>query len=369
MPHLHVIQALHGDCLLLEYGDPPHYLLIDGGPQTVYANDLRPKLAEIAANGGRLHGVILTHPDNDHVEGLVDFFTDLWMQKASMEPPLIAVEAVWMNSFRFDAEAPSLQAIFLPTLPPDLSDATAEPMLLEGVQEVLSLRTLVERLGIPVNPGFQGGLVAQDTKPATAPFAGVTLELLGPTTAQLKRLEKEWDKWFARREETGLPLSAAMPAPAAAVKPDSDASIPNRSSILLLATVAGKRILLTGDGRGKDVIAGMTRAGLMVKGGSCHVDVMKVPHHGSARNTSPDFFRRITADVYVLCADGKNDNPDYQALEWLVTALKEQGRRATLAATTLTPSLVQLQAHYPPAQWGYTLTVLDAGRHALTVSL
>ncbi|MCO5214404.1 MAG: hypothetical protein M9936_32285, partial [Caldilinea sp.] len=96
---------------------------------------------------------------------------------------------------------------------------------------------------------------------------------------------------------------------------------------------------------------------------------MKVPHHGSARNTSPDFFRRITADVYVLCADGKNDNPDYQALEWLVTALKEQGRRATLAATTLTPSLVQLQAHYPPAQWGYTLTVLDAGRHALTVSL
>lgn len=369
MLHLHVIQALHGDCLLLEYGAPPHYLLIDGGPQTVYANDLRPTLAEIAAKGGRLHGVILTHPDNDHVEGLVDFFTDLWMQKTSGEPPLIVVDAVWMNSFRFDAEAPTLQAIYLPTLPPDLLDATAEPMPLEGVQEVLSLRTLVERLGIPINPGFGGRPVAQDTKPATAPFAGVTLDLLGPTTAQLKRLEKEWDKWFARREETALPLPAAMPAPAAAVKPDSDASVPNRSSILLLASVAGKRILLTGDGRGKDVIAGLMRAGLMAKGGSCHVDVMKVPHHGSARNTSPAFFRRVTADVYVLCANGTNDNPDYQALEWLVQALKEQGRCATLAATTLTPSLVQLQAHYPPAQWGYTLTVLDEGAHAMTVPL
>lgn len=136
----------------------------------------------------------------------------------------------------------------------------------------------------------------------------------------------------------------------AAVKPDSDANIPNRSSILLLATVAGKRILLTGDGRGKDVIAGLTRAELMTKGGALHVDALKEPYHGSARDASPDFFRRVTADVYVLCADGTNDNPDYRALERPVQAFKAQGRRATLATTTLTPSLVQLQAHYPPAQ-------------------
>jgi len=269
MSHLHIIQAQFGDCLLLEVGDPPRYLLIDGGPKATYASALRPVLAEIAAKGGRLSGVILTHPDNDHVEGLVEFFTELWMQKASGEPPLIAVDAVWLNSFRFDAEAPSLQAIHLPMLPADVPDATAEPMLLEGVQEVLSLRSLVERLGIPVNPGFDGKPVAQDTAPDNSFFDWVTLTLLGPTTAQLKRLEKEWDKWFARREEAALPLPAAMPAPAAAVKPDSDGSVPNRSSILLMATVDGKRILFTGDGRGKDVIAGLTRAGLMEKGARC----------------------------------------------------------------------------------------------------
>lgn len=135
MSHLHIIQANFGDCLLLEVGDPPRYLLIDGGPKATYASALRPVLAEIAGKGGRLSGVILTHPDNDHVEGLVEFFTELWMQKASGEPPLIAVDAVWLNSFRFDAEAPTLQAILLPMLPADVPDATAEPMLLEGVQE------------------------------------------------------------------------------------------------------------------------------------------------------------------------------------------------------------------------------------------
>ncbi len=156
---LHVIQAAYGDSLLLEYGDPPHYLLIDGGPKGIYPRALQPVLAEIAARGGRLSGVILTHPDNDHVEGLVDFFTELWMQKASAQPPLIAVDAVWMNSFRFDAEAPVLQAIFLPTLPSVLPDSAMEPTLLEGVQEVLSLRSLVARLDIPINPQFGGGQI------------------------------------------------------------------------------------------------------------------------------------------------------------------------------------------------------------------
>ena len=221
-----------------------------------------------------------------------------------------------------------------------------------GVQEVLSLRSLVERLGIPVNPGFDGKPVAQDTAPDKPFFDWVTLALFGPTTAQLKRLETEWDKWFARREEAALPLPATMPAPAAAVKPDSDGSVPNRSSILLMATANGKRILFTGDGRGKDVIAGLTKVGLMEKGGALHVDVLKVPHHGSARNSSPDFFRRVTADVNVLCADGTYDNPDSRVLEWLVQALKEQGRRATIVATTLAPSLVQMQQEYPPDQWG-----------------
>jgi len=46
--------------------------------------------------------------------------------------------------------------------------------------------------------------------------------------------------------------------------------------------------------------------------------VLKVPRHGSARNSSPDFFRRVTADVYVLCADGRNDNPHSDVLKWMV---------------------------------------------------
>lgn len=364
---LHVVQAAFGDSLLLEYGDPPHYLLIDGGPKDVYASALRPKLAEIAARGARLSGVVLTHSDDDHAVGLVDFFSDLWMQQATGESPLIAVDTVWMNSFRFDAAAPSMQHISLPVFPTNPSGDADEPLPLEGVEQALTLRGLVERMGIPLNPGFRGAVVAQDTAPATPPFAGLTIDLLGPTSARLKRLEREWDKWFASHPEAAA--APALPIPAAAVKPDSDGSIPNRASIMFLATVEGRRILFTGDGRSKDVIAGLTHAGLMEKGGALHVDVLKVPHHGSARNASPSFFRRVTADVYVFCANGKDDNPDYVTLEWLVAALQEQGRRARFVATTRTPSLVQLEEHYPPTEWGYTLEVAGEGQAAMPVRM
>src|SRR5512147_807465 len=102
---LHVVQAMYGDSLLLVYGKPdqPHYMLIDGGPATVYANHLQPVLARIAASGGRLDRVVLTHTDDDHVTGLVDFFAEQRSRQIQNQPSLIPVEGMWMNSFAFDA--------------------------------------------------------------------------------------------------------------------------------------------------------------------------------------------------------------------------------------------------------------------------
>ena len=117
-----------------------------------------------------------------------------------------------------------------------------------------------------------------------------------------------------------------------------DQSIPNRSSIMFVAEYDGHRVLLTGDGRGSDLVRGLVRRGLMSKDGVFHVDVLKVPHHGSARNSSRKFFSQVTADTYVFSADGTNGNPDLPTLAWLVQAIKEQRRHATLIFTNKTPT-------------------------------
>ena len=53
-------------------------------------------------------------------------------------------------------------------------------------------------------------------------------------------------------------------------------------------------MLLTGDGRGDHIVDGLRERGLLKRDGTIHVDLLKLPHHGSARNASPDFFRLVS---------------------------------------------------------------------------
>jgi hypothetical protein len=58
--------------------------------------------------------------------------------------------------------------------------------------------------------------------------------------------------------------------------------------------------------------------GILRTGGTMHVDLLKVPHHGSANNLDHNFFERITADHYVFSGDGEHGNPEREALQMLL---------------------------------------------------
>jgi hypothetical protein len=385
---LHIVQALYGDCLLLEYGDgaQSRFLLVDGGPETVYLEHLRPLLLEIGGSGGRLDHVVLTHADDDHVIGLVDLFAELRLGQTQGQTSLIDVGAVWMNSFAFDAAAaPSLAHIVIPQLPPAPAaaahDIAAAPMPLAavedaerlvplyGVAEGMDMRELLARLQLPVNSGFAGELVTLDAAPPELQLDGLAVSLVGPAQSSIERLRREWQEWLAAHR----PPEGVQAIPDAEGKYDlkikPDQSIPNRSSIMFVAEYGGRSVLLTGDGRAGDILRGLVRRGLMAKDGVYHVNVMKVPHHGSARNASRKFFSQVTADVYVLSANGKDGNPDMPTLAWMAQAIKEQGRTARIVATNPTPTIEQMTQEFPPALYGYTLEVLDAGRHAFTLAV
>ena len=78
-------------------------------------------------------------------------------------------------------------------------------------------------------------------------------------------------------------------------------------------------MLLTGDARSDDLLAYVGATGLE-RNGVAHFDVLKMPHHGSVRNVTAEFFDRVKADHYVISADGKNGNPDVPTLEMLTAA-------------------------------------------------
>jgi hypothetical protein len=91
---------------------------------------------------------------------------------------------------------------------------------------------------------------------------------------------------------------------------------------VVLAEAGGKTMLLTGDARGDKILEGLVLTGLLGKGpkSKLHVDLLKVPHHGSANNMETRFFERVTADHYVFSGNGEHGNPERETLEMLFSA-------------------------------------------------
>ncbi len=78
-----------------------------------------------------------------------------------------------------------------------------------------------------------------------------------------------------------------------------------------------------------------------------HVDLLKLPHHGSCRNNTAELLTRVTADTYVISADGKHGNPDLETLERLAEA--RIGATYTIACTFAEDAARLIHADEPGA--------------------
>jgi len=353
---LHVVQAEFGDCLILEYGTQsnPKYVLVDGGPAGIYETHLRAGLEKITRGGGRLDLVILSHVDDDHIVGLLDLMAELRQQRANGVAETVGIDSLWHNSFSQTIGADNNIETRLRALQANARSfagvMTLTNAAVEGIGEGSRVRSAALALRIPIN----SDLISVDDAPRPIRSAdGLRLYVVGPTKKSLEELKTEWVAWLDKHEASALTTEeiAAM----------ADRSVPNLSSIMVLAEdeATGKRLLLTGDGRGDHLIDGLGQANLLNHDGALHVDVLKVPHHGSARNVTSKFLKTVTADTYVISANGKYGNPDLEALVWIVEAAKEQGRTIEIFATNQTPSTRQLVEKYDRSEYGYRLVEMN----------
>ena len=202
----------------------------------------------------------------------------------------------------------------------------------------LSARAGPEQLKIPVNPEFDGGLMWIADPPDVFRIAQMEIRVVGPFAETLSELREDWNKWLntnqsrveeLRREakedqerlglDDGQTLARAFAAATARTASRGRVTIPNLASLMLLVEEDGKAALLTGDGAGEDVIAGLVANDRLVEGGHLHVDVLKMPHHGSVSNVDRHFCDTITADHYLFCgASGRHENPGKKVIEYLL---------------------------------------------------
>ena len=103
---LEAVRARHGECLILHWGTAsnPDLVLIDGGPDLVYKEFLRPRLLELRQKFAgtaalRVSLVMLSHIDDDHIQGLLDLTNGIIDRLDAQEQPEFDIRRLWHNSF------------------------------------------------------------------------------------------------------------------------------------------------------------------------------------------------------------------------------------------------------------------------------
>ncbi len=344
---IEAVFAKEGDCLILHYGsdDDPKILLIDGGSNNVYEDTLRPRLQQLRDELGErvpLQMIMISHVDADHITGILDLFEEL----QESNDPICTVGTLWHNSFDdiIDNDDSELTTAVVASIETGTVVSTADSdttAVAASIRQGRNLRGDAETLGISPNLHFTGLVIASpETSRPIDIGGGMTFRVLGPSQQRVQALQAAWDEFLVDNN-----LDQAVAAALA------DNSIPNLSSIMVLAEQNGRTMLLTGDARGDYIVEGLITAGLLQPEAelpilftgmpralrrerraalevaealenppSVHFDLLKMPHHGSDRNVSVGFFRRVTANHYLISADGNHENPDVPTLEMLAEA-------------------------------------------------
>jgi len=330
-----ILPALNGDCILVEF-HPSHYILIDGGYIDTYENYLLPTLKEIAARGSELDIVVVTHIDSDHISGIIRM----------MEEMPIGIREIWYNGYRHiqsvAVTAAEKETFVHRNICKEFQTEKAKPI---SAKQGCTLSALIAKNGISWNSPAKGDTIMA---PMTFPLGDAIIHVLSPNNEDIEALESFWKKRLikdgllkkAHSEEYWddayeFCLSKDMPGfhfhekkvsksydlqmlCKEAYEPDNSAS--NGSSISFVLETEGKRLLFLGDSHAETVVASL-RALYCEEKAPYKFDAVKLSHHGSYNNNSPELLSLIVSDKWMISTNSdKYNHPDMPTLAHIITS-------------------------------------------------
>jgi Metallo-beta-lactamase superfamily len=314
---IEMLQARFGDALWLEYGDArhPHVVIIDCGFKENY-RELKERIARLEPD--QLELLVLTHVDDDHIRGAVPLLADRSVRFAeSME--------VWFNGWRhLNAEHAD-----------ELSAVQGEMFAALISQRELRWNALA--------PWNGAGLVVPDHGPLPAGSlpGGLKWTLLSPSPAKLRSMRELWKTKVEAQnlvpgdEEAFLELleerSDLQPdelggealdiEELAGADFEEDDKEPNGSSIALLIEHEGHSLLLTGDAHPRLLATSLQRLAQERGVTRIPVDLFKVSHHGSRRNTSAELLEAVDCRRFLFSSSGdKHGHPSPECVARIIQA-------------------------------------------------
>lgn len=339
--------ATTGDCILIEFINENYCILIDGGYGKTYQKYLKKYLLKLASQGKRINLLIISHIDSDHIGGIQAFLKE---NGSASHPNIICVDEVWYNAFsHMCSEEIHKQPISYTTkeiLKGIIAVNNSELEQNNGSKDIsvtqgnAVVKLLLEG-GYNWNTMWSGRAICVKNGVYIHLTERIQCTLFNPGERELQDLSKYWisilrntvkrfivcdDVLYSEAFESYLLHSNEEHETTRkdiafenvidghpvnwedwidAWSGQVDDSKTNRSSIAFMLEYEGIKMLFPGDAPIQLFQDKLPK----------EIDIVKLPHHGSEKNISPEFIRNTKVSYYILSTDGtKHGHPSKQVI-------------------------------------------------------
>lgn len=369
--NLIVYPALNGDCILMQT-DGGNNILVDGGYVETYKHFLRPKLCEIQHMGENIDLVITTHIDRDHISGIISMLED---------ELLVPIREIWYNGYRHAQRKMHTSNIKETIIHrPIISDSISNETIPVGAVQGCTLSALIQRRGLAWNLAFEGKAIIGRKK--CIPLGYDRIYVLTPNEDNLNKLQKYWEKELLKRNllsaehreefwDDAYEFELAKDTPGFHFKnvPISsnlkieelkknmyipDDSKTNGSSISFVLESGKRRILMMSDAHAEDILNALRV--IYPKEKTIHFDAIKMSHHGSFSNNSPELLGMIDSNKWIISTNGDlYGHPDLETLVHIIS--KDKVNRRVIYCNYFTDAIDKLKNENWHQQYKYDVVV------------
>ena len=358
--------AENGDAFLIRF-DNKKNILIDMGYVGTYKKYIKDRLLKIKNENQCIDLLIITHIDEDHIEGAIEFFKE---NGNANKPNIIEVKEVWYNSYRhlqFNKNKVSNITNFERTQLEEIKLSNSRVISKEinetsqvSAKQGSTLSGYLYGLGYinnKWNSSFNGKAVNLDNKNEIE-LDDIKIYLLSPNTNKLKNLLNLWmeklrkiDVDFSISDEEIFDdayemyikkikpiididedknISYGLMNFETFIKKDikqgkKDTSKSNGASIAFVLEYKNKKLLFLGDSHEDIIMKGLKR--YKENGKTLKFDIVKVSHHGSIKNNFK-WIEDIVVDNYLISTNGEKHN--HPSKEVIAKILKVNKLKKTL---------------------------------------
>lgn len=359
MIKINMFKVSYGDSLLVQVekeGSQIVNLMIDCG--LCYKNNILPNLERLLKNQ-TINRFIITHFDKDHIQSASKFLEDNGKYK---DGSIAQIEQIWLNTFRHlqfsKKNTKELSLDEKNKVIGYVSEVTSKSNseILEGdigAKQATTLGAKILEKKYPWNIDSKGESICTENLQEVIITEDVKLYLLSPNKKRLQNLESDF---LTKLSEIGLnPNTEAIFDDAfelynlnhkigndhegnissskkvinsrtvkifsKGVGYNKDDSIGNGSSISFILETENKKMLFLADAFAEDIIEELKKKYTDETKYPIIFDAIKVSHHGSFRNNSPELFKVVDSNNFLFSTNGKHQShkhPDAETISCII---------------------------------------------------